>query len=239
MAFASNHTRTGRTIKRAVDIVVALCALVVLSPFLAFALLGIKIASPGPAFYRAKRVGRGGQTFEMLKLRTMHLGADGASAITAPGDKRIFRFGSILRKIKLDELPQFWNVLKGEMSLVGPRPEDPKIVNRDYTVWMMETLRVRPGVTGPGSVYGYMFGDALLDESDPEGSYARKLLPPKLALERAYLDRASASGDIVYVLLTAWAILAHILGSTVRLPEADLAAARRWAPDGYYPSSLS
>lgn len=239
MSFAQNSTRTGRTIKRAFDILVALSALITLSPFLLFALVGIKIASPGPVFYKAKRVGRGGQLFHMIKFRTMHVGADAASAITAPGDKRVFGFGSLLRTIKIDELPQFWNVLKGDMSLVGPRPEDPKIVQRDYTAWMRETLRVRPGITGPGSVYGYIFGDTLLVESDPEGSYAEKLLPPKLALERAYIDRANPLGDLFYILLTCWAIVAHIFGSDVRLPSSDLVAARQWAPDGPYPTTFS
>lgn len=230
-----NRVAFGQLVKRLLDGTVALIALLVLLPILVVAALGIKMTSPGPIFYRAKRVGKGGRVFSMLKLRTMRMNSDGVSAITAPDDRRIFGFGLWLRRLKIDELPQFWNILTGDMSLVGPRPEDPKIVERDYNCWMRETLLVAPGVTGPGSVYGYFFGDALLDDADPEGSYARNLLPPKLALERAYLDRAGVLSDFSYILLTAWAIIAHILGREVRLPRADVEGARRWAPQGPYP----
>lgn len=230
-----NRGTLGHLTKRLLDGTVALIMLLVLLPILVVAALGIKMTSPGPVFYRAMRVGRGGGIFSMLKLRTMHVNSDEASAITAPGDRRIFGFGLWLRHLKIDELPQFWNILTGDMSLVGPRPEDPKIVERDYNCWMLETLQVTPGVTGPGSVYGYFFGDALLDDDDPEGSYARNLLPPKLALERAYLDRAGILSDMGYILLTAWAIVAHVLGREVRLPRADVEGARRWAPLGPYP----
>lgn len=230
-----NRSRTGGRIKRLFDVSVAASALITLLPLLLFAAVGVLAFSPGPIFYKAMRVGKGGQSFAMLKFRTMHVGSDKQSAITAPGDKRISRFGLLLRRLKIDELPQFWNILTGDMSLVGPRPEDPKIVDRDYSDWMKETLQVAPGITSPGAVYGYVFGDALLDEHDPEGSYARNLLPPKLALERAYLDRAGFFTDLGYVLLTAWAIAAHVLGRKVSLPRADIAAARHWAPQGPYP----
>lgn len=234
MAFVDRRGVPGHFVKRVVDGSVALSALLVLSPVLAIAALGIKMTSPGPIFYRARRIGKGGTVFSMLKLRTMHVNSDRASAITAPGDRRIFGFGLWLRRLKIDELLQFWNILTGDMSLVGPRPEDPKIVERDYTEWMRETLLVAPGVTGPGSVYGYLYGDALLDAADAEGSYARNLLPPKLALERAYMERAGVLGDLGYILLTAAAILATILGRKLPLPATDVALARRWAPDGHF-----
>lgn len=223
--------------KRLFDIGLAAAALIALAPILVVAALGIKLTSPGPVLYVAKRAGLGGQPFAMLKLRTMHLDSDKQSAITAPGDKRIFAFGMLLRRLKIDELPQFWNILIGDLSLVGPRPEDPKIVDRDYTDWMRETLMVAPGVTSPGAVYGYVFGEALLDDTDPEGSYARNLLPPKLALERAYMQRASFIGDLGYVALTVWAIVAHVLGRKVHLPAADIAGAQAWAPQGPYPKA--
>ncbi len=237
MKTSDNRGARAHLAKRIFDGTVALIALVVLLPILVVAALGIKMTSPGPVFYRAKRVGKGGGVFLMLKFRTMQVNSDLAGAITAPGDRRIFGLGLWLRRLKIDELPQFWNILTGDMSLVGPRPEDPKIVERDYTGWMRETLLVAPGVTGPGSVYGYIFGDALLEDADPEGSYARNLLPPKLALERAYLERASLLLDIGYILLTAWAIIAHVLGREVHLPRADVEGARRWAPQGPYPIS--
>ncbi len=232
-------TARDRRLKRGFDVALAVLVLGLTSPLLALAALGIKLTSEGPILYRAKRAGLHGAPFEMLKFRTMPVGSDRSSAITAPGDQRVFGFGAVLRRLKIDELPQFWNILSGDISVVGPRPEDPAIVARDYTDWMRETLSVRPGITGPGSVYGYIYGDALLDPADPEGSYARALLPPKLALERAYLDRASLRGDLGYIALTAWAICAHLLGRPVALPRADVAAARRWAPQGPYPKPAS
>lgn len=230
-------TALDRRLKRGFDIGLAVIALTLCSPLLLVAAVGIKLTSSGPILYRAKRAGLHGAPFEMLKFRSMPVGSDRSSAITAPGDQRVFGFGAVLRKLKIDELPQFWNILTGDISVVGPRPEDPAIVARYYTDWMRETLDVRPGITGPGSVYGYIYGDALLDPTDPEGSYARVLLPPKLALERAYLDRASLRGDFGYIALTAWAIGAHLLGRPVALPRADVEAAHRWAPQGPYPAA--
>lgn len=224
-------------VKRLFDMAVAATALIVLFPVLIIAAVGIKLTSPGPIFYQAKRAGKEGIPFAMFKFRSMHVDSDKQSAITAPGDNRIFRFGLLIRKLKIDEIPQAWNVLVGDMSLVGPRPEDPKIVDASYTDWMYETLSVPPGLTSPGAVYGYILGDTLLDDDDPEGSYARALLPPKLALERAYLERATFVSDIGYGLLTVWAIFANVLGREVHLPEADIAGAKRWAPQGPYPSN--
>ncbi len=236
MTLAFRRSRVGRAGKRTFDVVVAATALLAVSPLLLIALIGIKLTSPGPVFYKAKRVGMGGANFSMLKFRTMHVGSDRQSAITAPDDRRVFRFGRILRQLKIDELPQFWNILSGDMSLVGPRPEDPKIVEHHYTAWMRETLEVPPGVTSPGAVYGYVFGDDLLDAEDPEGSYVSKLMPPKLALERAYLDRAGFLSDLHYIVMTASAILLSIFRRKVRLPDIDIRAASRWAPQGPYPS---
>lgn len=222
-------------IKRLFDIAVAAVALPFAAPFIAVAAIGIMLTSPGPIFYCARRAGRNGAVFTMYKLRTMHVAQSEASSITSPGDNRVFPFGNLIRKLKTDELPQFWNILNGDMSLVGPRPEAPDIVEKHYTAWMHETLRIRPGLTSPGAIYGYFMADTLLDDNDPEGSYARNLLPPKLALERAYMERASFFSDLGYVVLTAWAIGAHFLGRDVRLPTADITNARGWAPQGPYP----
>lgn len=225
--------------KRLFDIAAAVFALLISAPFIAVAAIGIMLTSPGTIFYRARRVGRNGEVFTMYKLRTMHVDQSKTSSITSPEDSRIFPFGALIRRLKLDELPQFWNIVNGNMSLVGPRPEAPDIVEKHYTDWMHETLRIRPGVTSPGAIYNYIMADTLLDDGDAEGSYARKLLPPKLALERAYQERASFISDLGYVVLTAWAILAHVLGREVRLPEADVVNARRFAPQGPYPSDLT
>ena len=219
---------SGRLCKRGFDCLVALIAMVICVPLFIFAAIGIKLTSKGPLFYKASRSGIRNVPFAMLKFRTMHIGSDKESAITRTEDKRIFRFGLLLRKLKIDELPQLFNVLSGDMSLVGPRPEDPKLVDLYYRDWMHETLLVAPGITGPGSVYGYIYGDQLLDDTDPEGSYARALLPAKLALERAYLERADFISDLRYMFLTAWAIVANILGRDVMIPRAETETARRW-----------
>ena len=226
-------------LKRLFDIAVAAILLFLSAPLLSVAALGILLSSPGPLLYRARRAGKDGVPFEMLKLRTMHVGSGGASAITAPGDARVFALGGLIRNLKIDELPQFWNILTGDLSLVGPRAEDPAIVARDYSDWMRETLRVAPGVTSPGAIYNYLMADVLLDPAYPEGSYVERMLTPKLALERAYIDRAGFFSDMHYVMLTALAIVGQALGRSVALPAIDIDAARRWAPDGpYSPTGL-
>lgn len=225
---------TGELLKSFFDRSFALIALLVSLPLLIVATIGIFLTSPGPIFYKAHRVGKGGRCFSMFKFRTMHLNSHLYSAITSPSDNRIFAFGGWLRRFKIDEIPQFWNILIGDMSVVGPRPEDPFIVERDYNSWMQETLLVLPGLTGPGSLYGYIYGDYLLEKADPEGSYFRNLLTPKLALERAYLQRASFTSDLVYIFLTLYFILASIFRFEVFLPQVDIAAATFWAPKGPY-----
>lgn len=234
MTLNSRRKGWGELVKRSFDILLSIVALAFTTPVLLAAAIGVRLSSPGPVFYRAKRVGLNAKQFSMLKFRTMRLGADREAAITAPEDSRVFPFGAVLRKLKIDELPQFWNILKGDMSIVGPRPEDPLIVARAYTDWMLETLTVRPGVTSPGAVYGYLYGDDLLDSSDPESSYERLLLPTKLALERAYIERAGFISDLGYIALTVAAIAANILGRRVPLPARELEGARKWAPEGPY-----
>lgn len=215
-------------IKRLFDIGVAVVAMIITTPFIVAAAGGILTSSAGPVFYRASRVGRNGTLFTMYKLRTMHVSQNDSSSITSPEDVRIFPIGNLIRKLKVDELPQFWNVLNGDMSLVGPRPEAPDIVKKHYTDWMLETLRIRPGVTSPGAIYNYLMADTLIEENDPEGTYVRNVLPAKLALERAYLDRANFWSDLSYILLTGWAIVGRVFGRRVRLPESDVKNASRW-----------
>lgn len=222
-------------VKRLFDIAFSAVVLVVSSPLLLLAAIGIKLSSPGPVIYRARRVGKGGGEFVMFKLRSMHVTSGAASVITAPGDARVFAVGNLVRRLKIDELPQFWNILRGDLSLVGPRAEAPDIVDEHYNSWMRETLDAVPGVTSPGAIYNYIMLDCLLDPRDPEATYVARMLPPKLALERAYVERASFLRDLQYVALTALAIAANALGRKVRLPAADVECAKRWAPQGPYP----
>ena len=221
-------------IKRLFDIAIGALALVVTAPVMVVAVIGIKLTSPGPVFYRARRTGRNGAVFWMYKLRSMHLARKEISSITSPRDKRIFPFGNLIRQLKVDELPQFWNILIGDMAVVGPRPEAPDIVAKYYTDWMHETLCVRPGLTSPGAIYNYLMADTLLNENDPEGSYVQNLLPPKLALERAYINRKCFLSDLRYVWLTIKAINANAFRKEIVLPQVDIDEARNWSPEGPY-----
>jgi len=141
--------RGGDALNRAADVAVAGGALVLASPLLGLAALAVKLEDRGPVLYRQTRVGRDGEDFELLKLRTMVVGAEriGAGLAVNEGDSRITRVGRVLRKLSLDELPQFWNVVRGDMSLVGPRPELVEIVAR-YEPWQHQRHAVKPGLTG-------------------------------------------------------------------------------------------
>jgi lipopolysaccharide/colanic/teichoic acid biosynthesis glycosyltransferase len=160
-------------------------------PAIAAAAVGIRLSSPGPVIFRAERAGRDGIPFTMYKLRTMHVGAN-SKPITGGRDPRIFAFGSWLRRLKIDELPQLWNVVRGEMRFFGPRPEDVGIVREHYAPWMRETLQVPPGIVGPGSL-GYYLEESELDD-DPGRAfeqYLSELLPRKLARDLVYVRTAS------------------------------------------------
>src|SRR5690349_2110284 len=216
------------TVRRLVDALLAGLALAVTAPLLALAAVGIRRASPGPVLYRAERVGRGGRPFIMYKLRTMHARRrSDASRITGANDPRVFPLGAWLRAVKLDELPQLINVLRGEMAIVGPRPEDPAIVARHYDALGRETLRVRPGLASPGSIYSSTHGDTLLTGNDPEGAYVERLLPVKLALDAVYVRHASLAYDARIVGRTLWVIAATLAGRR-RFPDPpELPEARR------------
>jgi lipopolysaccharide/colanic/teichoic acid biosynthesis glycosyltransferase len=204
--------------RRFVDRALAALAVVALSPLFAVAAIGIRLTSRGPILYRARRAGLLGAPFTMFKFRTMHVATGGpANAITSRDDVRVFGFGAWLRRWKVDELPQLVNVLRGEMAIVGPRPEDPRIVDAYYTPGDYETLERLPGLASPGSIFNYTHGESLLDGKDTEREYADRLLPVKLALDRVYVRRASPSYDIRVVARTLWTI-------------ASLAAGRREFP---------
>jgi lipopolysaccharide/colanic/teichoic acid biosynthesis glycosyltransferase len=216
------------TAKRLLDVVLAGVALIATAPLLALAALGIRRASPGPVLYRAERVGRGGRPFIMYKLRTMHVRRrSDSSLITGPRDPRVFPLGAWLRAVKLDELPQLFNVLRGEMSIVGPRPEDPAIVARHYNALGRETLAARPGLASPGSIYSSTHGDAFLRGTDPEAAYAAQLLPLKLALDAVYVRHASLAYDARIVGRTLWVIVATLVGRRRFADPPELAEARR------------
>ena len=229
--------------KRAFDIFASGVALAAFSPLMLLAAIGIKLRSPGPVIYQARRAGLNGRLYTMHKFRTMHVRIElGGSVITAPNDQRIFPFGAMLRKLKIDELPQLWDVLRGEMSIVGPRPEDPAIVRDHYTDAMRDTLKVRPGLASPGSLFGSTHGDDYLDDADPEGSYIRNLLPVKLAVEEVYVERASLAYDASIIFRTIM-LLVQTLAGRKKFPEPpELAEARKrldLADSLAYPNSIA
>jgi lipopolysaccharide/colanic/teichoic acid biosynthesis glycosyltransferase len=205
-------------IKRVFDFVVALGGLVCLSPmFLVVAIL-VKLSSPGPVIFRQVRVGRGFQPFHIYKFRTMVKDAPNRGpTVTAGPDGRITRVGSILRRTKIDELPQLLNVLKGDMSLVGPRPEVPKYVEL-FRSEFEKVLTVRPGVTDLASVK-YHNEQAYLGRFDnPEEEYVRSILPEKIELAREYIRRSSFLFDVGLIVQTVWSVGVSV---APRVPSAD------------------
>jgi len=194
-------------LRRLLDVTVAGALLIALSPFLAVLALLVRATSPGPALFRQTRIGRDGRPFALLKLRTMRADAVRTGpAITAGADPRITPLGARLRRAKLDELPQLWNVLCGDMSLVGPRPEVPHYVAR-YTPAQRAVLRARPGLTDPASLAWSDEAATLATFSDPHRAYAEVVLPQKLALSLAYLDRRTVWRDLAVVART----VAHVV----------------------------
>lgn len=193
--------------KRFLDIVFSLLVLAVGLPFgLVIALL-IVLDSKGPVFYRQVRVGRNNVDFRLYKFRTMCVEADRGSLITVGADDaRITRVGAFLRKFKIDEFPQFLNILKGEMSIVGPRPEVRKYVDL-YTPDQMRVLSVRPGLTDYASIRYVNENELLAASADPEQTYIQEIMPDKLNLNLKYIDEQSFRTDCKIILETLKAIL--------------------------------
>ena len=194
-------------LKRAMDIAISGCALLVIWPVLLLITLAIKIDDPGPVFYRQVRVGKDGKEFRIYKFRTMIVDADKKGlAITVGRDNRITRMGRLLRKTKLDELAQLINVFTGEMSFVGPRPEVPKYVNM-YTPYQRQVLLVRPGITDYASIAYRNENDMLAGAEDPERMYIDVIMPDKIELNMKYLREISPLADIRLIFSTIIAVI--------------------------------
>ena len=188
--------------KRVIDVVVSACALLLLCPLLLVISALIKLTSPGPVFYSQNRVGLNGRLFKIVKFRSMVVGADGAGpGITASGDPRITELGARLRRFKLDELPQLWNVFKGDMSLVGPRPELPLYVE-SYDSSQQKVVTVRPGLTDRASIDFRWEEELLAQCADPQQFYREKVLPRKLALNLEYIEKISLKSDMLLIVGT-------------------------------------
>lgn len=190
---------------RFIDLLASGLGIVLLSPLFLVIAAGIKLGTPGPVFYRATRAGRDGVPFRLYKFRSMVMGADKSGpGITAAGDRRITPVGQFLRKTKLDELPQLLNVLKGDMSLVGPRPEDPRYVAL-YTAEQRRVLAVRPGITSAASL-AYRHEEQLLKGENWEMIYCTQVLPDKLAIDLAYLAQRTLASDLKLIFQTVAAV---------------------------------
>lgn len=210
--------------RRLLDLTVAAMLLLLLAPLLLVVAIAIAVDSPGPVFYRCRRAGQGGGAFRMLKFRKMPVEARGP-ALTLAGDARFTRVGRFLAPSKLDELPQLWNVLRGEMSLVGPRPEDPKFVrllSREYE----DVLRARPGITGLCQLAFAREGE-ILDPADPEGDYVERLLPQKIAMDRLYTAQCSFLANLR---ILRWTVVAVVLRKPVAVDRRNGRLSRRRRP---------
>ncbi len=196
---AAIHTR-GFTLQRAFDMTCAAAGLLLLSPIFAAVALFILLTDGRPVLFGQTRMGQYGTPFRIWKFRTMRAGAAGSS-ITASGDRRITPTGALLRKFKLDELPQLFNVLRGDMNLVGPRPEVPDYVDGRSRMWQA-VLQVPPGITDVATLL-YRDEEALLGSAeDPDRFYRETLLPSKLCLSLAYMSTRSLWRDIRLIWLT-------------------------------------
>jgi len=193
--------------KRTFDLVFAIIALLLLFPLLLLGSLLAKFQSKGPVFYKAKRVGKDEAIFEMYKFRTMVVNADTlGGSLTTYRDTRITPIGRFLRWTKLDELPNLINVIKGEMSLIGPRPEAPDYV-KYYTEVQKQVLQVKPGMTGPSQLANRDEEEKLKGQQDAEHYYITELMPKKLALDLHYVATQRITSDIGWLLKTVWVVI--------------------------------
>lgn len=191
--------------KRAFDIVCSVVGLVVLSPVLLLCALLVGASSPGGVLFRQERIGKDGVPFTIYKFRSMRKDNAGLK-ITTGTDSRITGVGRVLRKTKLDELPQLWNVFRGDMSFVGPRPEVREYTDL-YDEYQRQVLLLRPGITGLASIRYRNENELLTNSVDPNRTYIEEIMPAKLALDLEYIPRASVSYDVRLILETLVAVV--------------------------------
>lgn len=205
--------------KRIFDLTLAAMILVILSPVMAAVACTLRLSEPGPIIYRGLRVGRDGRLFDILKFRTMSPNAGAGHEITVKDDPRVTQLGRLLRVTKLDELPQLINVLRGEMSLVGPRPESPHYVAH-YTAEQRAVLSVRPGITGPSQVL-FCHEERILGGPNPEWYYLTVVMPAKLAIDLAYVRKHSLWRDLKLLASTCGAWVSPTDAARLLLPAGD------------------
>ena len=192
-------------VKRFFDVVLCTFALIVLSPIFLLAAVGIKLSSPGPVFYYSQRKGKNGRVFNFYKFRSMHQTDHNKGMCVADPD-RLFAFGRFIRRTKIDELPQLLNVIRGDMSIVGPRPMT--LASKMYDGEFEEIKTIRPGLTSPASLYDYLVGDTYTDNE----LYGQEVYPVKQKLELYYVQHESFGYDVSLIFRTMWLIIAVALG---------------------------
>jgi len=200
-------------VKRIFDVVLCSLALIVLSPLFLITAIAIKISSKGPVFYYSDRTAKGHKPFHFYKFRSMHVTDSDKGLFIADSD-RLFTVGKIIRRLKIDELPQLINVIKGDMSIVGPRPMPWSTVDTTYYGKYQEILSVRPGLTSAASLFDYTVGDTYTDDK----LYQKEVLPYKLEMEMLYVDKENFGYDCALVVRTVITILA-VLFKVKKLPE--------------------
>ncbi len=219
--------------RRAFDVVVSAAALVLLSPLLAAVALAIRLESRGPILFVQTRLGRNGRHFHMLKFRKFHAACRGGSALTLAGDARLTRVGRVLVATKLDELPQFWNVLTGDMAIIGPRPESLAFADC-FDGPYRRVLEHKPGILGPSQVLFRNESALYAGVTDPAALYRDVIFPTKARIDLDYFERRSLIGDITWILRGVQAVLG-IEGARSRRSAAPVLASvaqRARAVDG-------
>ena len=206
--------------KRTFDILFSVVFIALLSPVYILTALIIMLVSPGSPIYKAKRVGRGGKIFTCYKFRSMHKDSGAIRLTTLKSDERIFGFGRFIRQTKIDEFPQVFNILFGQMSVVGPRPED-EAIYREQPLAYAPLTRVKPGLTSPASVYDYTHGERM----ETVEEYEEKFLPKKLSLEGYYVEKRSFFYDFRIVFRTLFTILGMFFGKKNFREPRELSAA--------------
>lgn len=206
-------------LKRTFDLLAAVLAILVFLPLWILIAIAIKLLSPGPVLYKPIRVGKDGRPFTLLKFRTMRVDSGAIRLTTLRGDPRVFPFGAFLRKTKLDESPQLLNILAGQMSVVGPRPEDKVNADALYVGPYSRILSVKPGLSSPASLYDYTHGETYPSEE----LYLRDFEPQKLAVELYYVDHQSFLYDIQIILRTIATIILIAFGKRSFPPPCEVA----------------
>lgn len=199
-------------LKRLFDVVFSLLGIILLFPLFILVSVFIKLDTPGPVFFKQMRIGKAGNPFYIYKFRTMIANADKLGpSVTSKNDLRITKTGRILRKYKIDELPQLFNVLKGDMSLVGPRPEVPKYVEK-YNEYQKKVLSLKPGITDPASLKFRNEEEILAsydikEEEDLENIYINEIMPIKIELNLKYAENANIITDFLIIIRTLWEVV--------------------------------